>query len=337
MAIIDANYYGVGGTRTTHGSYVVHSFLDSGTFTTGRAITGCYAIVVAGGGGGGYTTQGWIGGGGGAGGMWVLSNFTISVGSHDIIVGAGGHSLNNARWSSGYRVNGGLSTEVMPSPYNVNGIASVTKSDIANRNWGFKGEDSIAFGAVADGGGGGAGYAGIYGTGQAGGCGGGSEGFDFSGSNGHPQSPTTMGWKLWAGFNGTGTGVAHGSPGGTGQTSTKNGGGGGGASEAGNIDGQSHGGDGITNYYRDGNSSGTTPAIHTFAGGGGGGRATAINNPGGDGGGGDGGAQTGNMSGANATANSGSGGGGRGLYNQGGTTPVSGAGGSGIVILRIPA
>jgi len=330
MAIIDANYYGVGGTRTTHGSYVVHSFLDSGTFTTGRAITGCYAIVVAGGGGGGYTTQGYIGGGGGAGGMWVLSNFTISVGSHDIIVGAGGHSLNNARWSSGYRVNGGLSTEVMPSPYNVNGIASVTKSDIANRNWGFKGEDSIAFGAVADGGGGGAGYAGIYGTGQAGGCGGGSEGFDFSGSNGHPQSPTTMGWKLWAGFNGTGTGVAYGSPGGCGKTATRSGGGGGGASEWGNANADSHGGDGLANNFRTGSNV-------TYAGGGGGGAgASQATAQGGAGGGGAGG-HNGGGSGLDASGNTGGGGGGRGRYNAGGTGNVSGAGGSGIVVLRIPA
>jgi hypothetical protein len=310
MALIDANYYGVGGTRTTHGSYVVHSFLDSGTFTTGRAITGCYALVVAGGGSGGYSTAGWVGGGGGAGGVWVLSNFTIPIGSHPIIVGAGGQSLNHARANSSYRQNGGLATEVLGTPFNAVGIANITKSEITNRNWAFKGEDSIAFGAIA-------------------GSGGGADGYDFSGSNAHPWAPTTMGWKLWPGFNGTGTATAHGSPGGIGQTSTHNGGGGGGAGETGNADGQCHGGDGIANDFRTGSNV-------TYAGGGGGGRATNVTNPGGDGGGGAGGNESGS-SGTDASANTGSGGGGRGRYNLGGTTPVSGAGGSGIVILRIPA
>jgi hypothetical protein len=329
MALIDANYYGVGGTRTTHGSYVVHTFLNSGVFTTGREITGCYALIVAGGGSGGYSTAGWVGGGGGAGGVWVLSNFTIPIGSHPIIVGAGGLSLNHARANSSYRHDGGLATEVIGSPFNVGGIANVTKSEITNRNWAFKGEDSIAFGAVADGGGSGAGYNGMYAGGQAGGCGGGADGHDMSGSNSFPRAPTTMGWKLWTGFNGTGTGTAHGSPGGVGQTSTHNGGGGGGASEAGNADGQSHGGDGIDNAFRTGSNV-------SYAGGGGGGLATSATNPGGDGGGGAGGNESGS-SGTDATANTGGGGGGRGRYNLGGTTPVSGAGGSGIVILRIPA
>jgi len=328
MAIIDANYYGVGGTRTTHGSYVVHSFLDSGTFTTGRAITGCYAIVVAGGGGGGYTTQGWIGGGGGAGGMWVLSNFTISIGSHPIIIGAGGQSLNHARYTSAYRVNGGLNTQVVPAGYNVAGIAHVTK-ETSHKNVGFKGEDSVAFGAVADGGGAGAGYSGMYTTGQQGGCGGGGEGYDMNLSNAFAQTPTTQFWKLWSGYGGAGTGVAYGSPGGNGKTSTHSGGGGGGAAEWGNANGDSHGGDGITNNFRTGSDV-------SYAGGGGGGSYTGHSNAGGAGGGGGGGNSSGS-SGGDGVANTGGGGGGRGKFNVGGTGNSSGSGGSGIVILRIPA
>jgi len=325
MALIDANYYGVGGTRTTHGSYVVHSFLDSGVFVTGRTITGCYALVVGGGGSGGYTTSGWVGAGGGAGGLWVLSNFTIPPGSHNIIVGAGGLELTAARWSSSSRVPGRIcGPAALGSPANDVAHAGLATANYHGSDHSFHGEPSIAFGAIADGGGGGAGHRQLYSSGSPGGCGGGGEnaGPSYGGSS-------TMSHALWSGFNGTGTGVAYGMPGGPGGQANNGSGGGGGATEVGNQDGGSTGGDGVANDFRTGSNV-------TYAGGGGGGLGAGptTGGAGGDGGGGTGGGSNGGSGGA-GTANSGGGGGGRGKYNTGSGT--GGAGGSGIVVLRIPA
>ena len=336
MPIRDSNYDGVGGVRTTHGSYVVHSFLDSGIFITGRTITGCYALVVGGGGSGGYTTAGWVGGGGGAGGAWVLSNFTIPIGTHPIIVGAGGRRMDNGTWNTTTRQNGGDAANMRSAPFNDVDVWSVTMHRTLNRNLGFMGEPSIAFGAIADGGGAGAGYNGSYNGGAAGGCGGGSEGYsmsDTAGGNSYPGAPSSMTHKQWAGYNGTGTGVAYGTAGGTGNTSNHNAGGGGGCGGQGDRDGVPHGGTGIENTLRTG-ASGSTAGIHHFGGGGGGGGTTLAGTT--THGGGAGGS-TGGGSGTNAIANSGGGGGGRGRYNAGGTGNFSGAGGSGIVVLRIPA
>jgi hypothetical protein len=98
-------------------------------------------------------------------------------------------------------------------------------------------------------------------------------------------------------------------------------GGGGGAGEAGNTDGQTLGGDGLT-------SSITGSAVIR----GGGGTGGVSNSPGGDGGGGAGGGAGGN--GVAGTVNTGGGGGG-----GGGTTATlnGGAGGSGIVVVRYAA
>ena len=324
MPIRDSNYDGVGGIRTTHGSYVVHSFLDSDIFITGKTITGAYCLVVGGGGSGGYTTSGWVGGGGGAGGLWVLSNFTIPSGSHSIIVGSGGKEITGPNWSSSSRVAGRIIVEAaLGSPANGADHTGLSLANYHGNDHSFHGEPSIAFGATAHGGGGGAGRFGWYASGSPGGCGGGAE--NISSSKG---GPSTMSHALWSGFNGTGTGVAYGMPGGGGGQANNGSGGGGGASEVGNQDGGSTGGDGVANDFRTGSNV-------TYAGGGGGGLGTGPNTggAGGDGGGGTGGGSNGGSGGA-GTANSGGGGGGRGKYNTGSGT--GGAGGSGIVVLRIP-
>jgi len=77
-----------GGTETTVGSYKVHTFLSSGTFTipTGYSAT-VDALIVAGGGGGG---GGRNGGGGGAGGMLQLTSQSLTAGAKTVTVGAGG-------------------------------------------------------------------------------------------------------------------------------------------------------------------------------------------------------------------------------------------------------
>lgn len=105
-----------------------------------------------------------------------------------------------------------------------------------------------------------------------------------------------------------------------GNSSGNLGGGGGGASEAGNTDGQGHGGDGLSNSITG------TP---TFYAGGGGGDSRTGGYPGGDGGGG---AGSGSLPSNDGTPNTGGGGG-----AIGGTTSYQGgSGGSGIVILRYP-
>jgi hypothetical protein len=76
--------YATGGTLTTVDGYRIHSFTSSGDFVVSIAGVVEY-LVIGGGGGGGYGHAG----GGGAGGY--LSGFKhISVGTHAIVIGAGG-------------------------------------------------------------------------------------------------------------------------------------------------------------------------------------------------------------------------------------------------------
>ena len=77
----------LGGTETTYGSFKIHTFLTSGTFTYSGAssnITGNILSVAGGGSGGGGGN-----GAGGAGGM-VVENLSIAPGVYSIVVGAGG-------------------------------------------------------------------------------------------------------------------------------------------------------------------------------------------------------------------------------------------------------
>jgi len=174
---------------------------------------------------------------------------------------------------------------------------------------GLTGSDS-QFGAltlVKGGGGGGS-------VGYSGGSGGGN-GFDQTGA---------------AGAGTSGQGFA----GGPGQNSPPDyyGGGGGGSAEAGNTDGNGHGGDGLSTYSSWGLATSTGQNISGtvyFAGGGSGaGQATSTSRPGGDGGGGRGAGSSGLATAG--TVNTGGGGGSGG--NSAGNTP--GSGGSGLIIVR---
>ena len=74
-----------GGTESFYSTFKIHTFLTSDVFTyIGSGDIQVDILKVAGGGGGGGN------GGGGAGGMVVESNFTISPGEYNFIVGAGG-------------------------------------------------------------------------------------------------------------------------------------------------------------------------------------------------------------------------------------------------------
>lgn len=70
----------------TDGTYWIHEFTSSGTFTPQTDLS-CNYLVVAGGGGGGYTRAG----GGGGGGYLSASNFSCAINSAlTVTVGAGG-------------------------------------------------------------------------------------------------------------------------------------------------------------------------------------------------------------------------------------------------------
>ena len=74
-----------GGTESFYSTFKIHTFLTSGVFEyIGSQDIQVDILKIAGGGGGGGN------GGGGAGGMVVESNFTISPGEYNFIVGAGG-------------------------------------------------------------------------------------------------------------------------------------------------------------------------------------------------------------------------------------------------------
>jgi len=154
-----------------------------------------------------------------------------------------------------------------------------------------------------------------------------------------------------AGYNGVvyAGGVSTASPnqgndGGTGGTGHgHSGGGGGGAGGAGISGGTSGatgsgGGAGLANYYRDGNTSGTTAGFHVFAGGGGGAWQDAVGGVGGVVGstvlGGHGGGGTAAADGGTSgVADTGSGGGGGGTHASS-TYQRGGNGGTGIVVIR---
>jgi hypothetical protein len=76
--------YATGGTLTTVDGYRIHSFTSSGDFVV--SIAGVVEYLVIGGGGAG----GWDHGGGGGAGGYISGSKHISVGTHAIVIGAGG-------------------------------------------------------------------------------------------------------------------------------------------------------------------------------------------------------------------------------------------------------
>ena len=301
-----------GGTVTTHGSYTVHSFTDTGStnFVVGAA--GNVAVLVVAGGGGGGT---YSGGGGGAGGFRTSASHAVTATTYPVTVGAGG--------------GGGT--------HNAPGDPS---------GWyeqGENGGNSIFDSITSAGGGGGMGYGdsgssdGYGGSdGGSGGGGGTTTGAPDTIQGGDGNTPSTSPSQGSAG----GTGDFRNYPGAPGNW-YGGGGGGGGASAVGvNVQSMTNrnyggtGGAGTANDYR-------TGASVTYSGGGGGAGGDQAGSgygppaSGGAGGGGDSqphdaaynGAY---VPGAIGTANSGGGGGGGAGANWGGY------GGSGIVVVRYP-
>ena len=326
-AIGSAFISATGGTITTCGNFKIHTFTGPGTFcvSAGGNAAGSNSveyIVVAGGasGGGGY-----YGGGGGAGGFRFASptlapltypakplaapaNVPVSVQGYPIAVGGGGAT----QASSCVRGNSGVASSFSTITSAGGGGGGVWGNSVPNR--------PLRSG-VAGGSGGGAGSnnsppsSGSAGTGGAG--------------NTPPVSPAQ-------GKDG-GDGVM----GASGPDSTAASAGGGGATACGGqgpagpggpgVGGTGGAGAGVPNAF--GTSGVNCGSHYYFAGGGGGAGSCATGNTGGLGGGGFGGRYVGpappSNDGQAGTANTGGGGGG--AVNN---CRNSGAGGSGIVIIR---
>ncbi len=245
-----------------------------------------------------------------------------TAGTVDILVVAGGGGAG-ARFHSGGGGAGGVRVmagqTVDPVDYTIIVGAGGAAGAPANHNVsGSKGSNSSFSGPgltiTATGGGGGAGYELSGGAGGSGGGGNGGESADsdtFGAGNEGGYSPVE-------GY--AGAAVASGA-------GYHAGGGGGGAGAAGGNSGRiADGGDGIANYWRDGNTSGTTAGIHHFGGGGVGSSAYSAT---GHSGGVPIGTHGGGAMSVAGTANSGGGGGASST-----SVGASGAGGSGIVVIR---
>tara|TARA_Y200000002_G_scaffold87571_1_gene69875 strand:+ start:119 stop:1873 length:1755 start_codon:yes stop_codon:yes gene_type:complete len=255
---------------------------------------------------------------------------TSGLAVHYLVVAGGGGGGSNSNsgggGAGGYRTSypsGTALTPALGSPISIivgtggNGTAGQGGSGSGT---GSSGTDST-FGSITSTGGG---YGGWNTSNGASGGSGGGRGFQAPGT---PGAGNAGGFTPAEGFNG-----------GTSVNSPPNypAGGGGGASEDGNTNGQSTGGDGaistiintsIAASYTVGEIDGTDVY---FAGGGGGGVSSGTFNTGGKGGGANGGSATGSAA-VNAPANTGGGGGG-GEYNHGASE-----GGSGVIIIRVPS
>jgi len=239
---------------TNDGTYWIHQFLNSGTFTPSQTLSTEYLVVAGGGGGGGNR-----GGGGGAGGYLTASGFSVTAQSSAITIGAGGSQGAEA-------VQGG------------NGGNSVF-STITSTGGGGGGGNSvngIATGKSGGSGGGGglyngtAGAASPSGQGNAGGAGSAND----VGAGGGGASATGANAPASGGNGGNGGAGSSSSINGTATTRAGGGGGGGGGSTgAGGTGGAGGGGAG-------GNGTASTAGSGTTnTGGGGGGGAAGTPGP----------------------------------------------------------
>ena len=290
-----------GGHVVDFGGYRIHTFTTSGEFTVTENMTVDILVVAGGGSGGNYSTTNANGGGGGGGVLYSVG-YALTPGVYPVTVGAGGSSVYGNGQGNGWGVDGGKSV----------------------------------FGTLVAIGGGGGGATG-YGGGRPGGSGGGAS------SSGGAGASTQGG-------GGGGT-TAYGNAGGS-TTQSWTGAGGGGAGSAGisgnvcsNCAPSGNGGAGIANSI-----SGITR--YYAGGGGGGGNSSERAGDGYDGGGrgfgsttyygyttytGEINATTRGSGNLNAIQNTGGGGGGGSYWSASGYWSAgSGAGGSGIVIIRYP-
>lgn len=260
-----------GDVITNDGTYWIHTFLSSGTFTPAKNLT-CGYLVVAGGGGGGGCTSGGYGPGGGAGAGGFRSTVTATGGGGSLESALTLSLLTNYTVTIGGGGAGGVGNSVGSS-----GANSVF-STITSTGGGGGGHYSGAASGLSGGSGGGAAYGGSAGTGTAnqGYNGGGNTGIDGGGGGGgagqigYTANTNTVGAN---GGNGVATSI-------TGSSVTYAGGGGGGDYNGGAGTGGSGGG----GNGGHGAQNGFGGSINTGSGGGGaGGTATQNGGAGGSG------------------------------------------------------
>jgi len=231
------------------GTYWIHTFTSSGTFTPQTGLI-CDYLVVAGGGGGGTNR----GAGGGAGGYLTGSALSVTAQNYAITIGAGGvggtstglkgsngsNSVFSSITSTGGGGGGGNSGNSIGNNGGSGGGAGHAGTNTAgSASPSGQGNNGGLAGSSAGGGGGGAGAVGAAGSSGAGGAGGAGTASSISGTS-----------VTYAGGGGGGSypsGIAAGgsSIGGSGGNSSTNatngvinrGSGGGGSGEAGDTDG----------------------------------------------------------------------------------------------------
>ena len=244
-----------GGNITTDGTYWIHTFLASGTFTPALPLS-CDYLVVAGGGAGDRGNG--CGGGGGAGGFRTGTGLSTTATAYTITVGAGG-------------------------------VASTSSPDAAS-----KGNNSVFSTITSTGGGGGGGPSSVYGSSVDGGSGGGGNYiYTTAGSGNTPSTSPSQGNNGGGGYNTSGDSNDHGGGGGgAGAAGAAGVSGGGGA--GGNGTSNSYSGSAVTYAGGGGGAAGLGNSNFGAGGSGGGGRggangsgmaAGSVNTGGGGGGG----------------------------------------------------
>lgn len=233
-------FQATGGTITQSGNYNLHTFTSSGNFIVSAGAKAVEILIVAGGGGGGYQ----VGGGGGAGGLVYLSSTTVSPGTYNVIIGAGGNGspTSNVQGTSGSNSSFGALTVAIGGGRGSNHDAATSVPGSGGSGGGGSGNSAgsnVAGGAGtagqgnsggtglistwSGGGGGGAGAAGSNatstntGTGGNGGTGiyysqfthmGSPSGWFAGGGGGSMNNQTTVGYFSNGGNGGGGKGLA---------------------------------------------------------------------------------------------------------------------------------
>jgi hypothetical protein len=250
--------FATGGNVTNDGTYWIHTFLASGTFTPFKTLSCDYLVVAGGGGGGADQTSVGGAGGGGAGGFKTSTAFSVS-GAVTVTVGAGGAGAT----ASGVGGSGGnsvLSSITSTGGGGGSGISSTLPGADGGSGGGGNGNYNTAGGSASPsgqgnaggvggnnygGGGGGASAVGATGTASGNGGAGTSNSYSgaavtYAGGGGGGSYSTSTAGTGGAGGGGNGKGTSQALTAGTANT----GGGGGGAGGNANLSGAA-GGSGI--------------------------------------------------------------------------------------------
>lgn len=276
--------YATGGdVITTDGTYWIHTFYTSGTFTPIKSLSNVEYLVVAGGGGGGSTHPFSYGGGGGGGagglrstttntggGGSLESKLSLTAQAYTVTVGAGGAgaAVNDASYSGSNSVFGSITS----TGGGKGGTGSYYTVDIAlggnggsgggasgqvprsggngTANQGYKGGDSVLYKSGGAGGGGASAAAADITSSDSGTAGGNGVAVSISGSSvtyagGGGGGIYSTGTRGLGGSGGGGNGGASGGSGGGAGTANTGGGGGGGSSNSSYSGVGGNGGSGI--------------------------------------------------------------------------------------------